>query len=106
MDFPPPAVRVDVKGYRWNETNNGTVDWHVDFPYGYHRPFLAKMGAYSAQEWEGLSGVEVSASFGVQELDWEFCLDDLVVGFERLEGEGSKGRRGMGRDGQVVLGDG
>lgn len=102
MDFPDDAgVRVRVRGYL-HDKSEGTLDWHVDFPAGYHLPFLVKMEEYSRGRWEGLRWVEVSAGFGEEELDWEVCLDDLVVGFEEVEEAGGKGKAME----QVVLGEG
>lgn len=92
------------------EEEEPALQWHVDFPAGYHLPFLVRMAEYSGQQWDGLRAVEMVAEYGVQKLDWELCLDDLEVVFEgegevegRGEGEGAGGRRDGG---QAVLADG
>ncbi|KAL8917874.1 MAG: hypothetical protein Q9208_007697 [Pyrenodesmia sp. 3 TL-2023] len=95
LDFPSEGgaeVRIFVRGFkssRYNhekedkEEDKGVLNWHVDFPSGYHEPFFADMEKYSrGQVWEGLRKVEVEAQFGVQGLDWEFCLDGLVIEFK------------------------
>lgn len=122
MDFPEGGdVRITVSGDRSsNRTSTGkrgangeVLEWHVDFPAGYHLPFLVKMDEYSKQNWTGLRSVEIVADYGEQKLDWEICLDNLVVEFEdggsgegeavqeggRLEGGGVKGQVMLGDDG-------
>ncbi|KAI4265397.1 MAG: hypothetical protein L6R38_009454, partial [Xanthoria sp. 2 TBL-2021] len=70
------------------DDDEGVVKWQVEFPAGYHLPFLAKMEEYSDQDWTGLRSVEIVADYGEQKLDWEVCMDDLVVEFEpQPEGE-------------------
>ncbi|KAL8915053.1 MAG: hypothetical protein Q9171_000493 [Xanthocarpia ochracea] len=116
MDFPAPgSVKVTVSGYRrvQSDVMVATPDfkWHVDFPSGYHLPFLVKIEEYSGREWTGLRAVEVVADYGEQALDWEVCLDDLVVEFDeggQMEGKtedkrGEERRRRVGV--QVVMAD-
>ncbi|KAL9600194.1 MAG: hypothetical protein Q9219_003337 [cf. Caloplaca sp. 3 TL-2023] len=86
MDAPDPGTRVNVTGYRYDEDEE--LEWYIDFPSGYHLPFLVKMEEYSRQKWGRLRRVEITADFGEQELDWEFCLDDLQLGFHKVDGEG------------------
>ena len=43
------------------------------------------MEEFSGQRWERLVTVEIWAEFGFGKLDWEFCVDDLKVGFEAVE---------------------
>ncbi|KAL8927199.1 MAG: hypothetical protein Q9172_001459 [Xanthocarpia lactea] len=95
MDFPAPgSVKVTVSGYRRVRTPD--FKWHVDFPSGYHLPFLVKIEEYSGREWTRLRAVEVVADYGEQALDWEVCLDDLAVEFDdeggQMEGEAETGR--------------
>ena len=129
MDFPEGGdVTVTVFGYRSphppakHRFVNDEVDdeshgeellkWHVDFPAGYHLPFLLKMDEYSNRSWKGLGSVEIVADYGEQKLDWEVCLDDLVVVFEEGGSGDDEGKQEDGRSGgraverQVVLGDG
>ena len=39
------------------------------------------MAEFSREPWSELYGVEIIADFGVQALDWEFCIDDLQIMF-------------------------
>ena len=73
-------ITVSVIGYSYAQDK--PLQWHVDFPAGYHLPFLVKMREYSRDQWEYLYAVEVSAEFSVDKLDWEFCVDDLEVHFQ------------------------
>ncbi|KAL8991942.1 MAG: hypothetical protein Q9169_007512 [Polycauliona sp. 2 TL-2023] len=106
MDFPEGGdVRVIVRGYRSGDTTSSKpLIWHIDFPAGYHLPFLVKMDEYSNDDWTGLGSVEIVADYGEQKLDWEVCLDDLVVEFVDgvVKMDDGGGRVG---DGQFVLGD-
>ena len=80
LDAPPMDITVSVIGYSYAQDK--PLQWHVDFPAGYHLPFLVKMREYSRDQWEYLYAVEVSAEFSVDKLDWEFCVDDLEVHFQ------------------------
>jgi len=79
MDAPPPGVSIYVRGYSHLQK---PVEWHVDFPSGYHLPLLVNMAKFSHLSWDHLHRVEIWARFGEDALDWEFCLDDLEVQFE------------------------
>ena len=70
-------IRITVTGYSYAQDE--PLQWHVDFPMGYHLPFLVKMREYSRDRWEYLYAVEVFAELSVDRLDWEFCMDDLEV---------------------------
>lgn len=136
----PPGgdVRVVVQGYPHNKSNTNTKkgkgeekvgvrEWSVIFPEGYDEMFEVRMREFARRgrgrggggrggnggkggRWEGLRGVEVRALYGVQELDWEFCLDDLVVVFEGVGGEGVVGGGGLdggrGEEGEERMGEG
>ena len=86
MDAPPPWTTVTVTGYSHARNKSDPYIWGVDFPAGFHLPFLVKIQEYSREAWDQLYGVEISADFGEQKLDWEFCLDDLEVQFFKLNG--------------------
>lgn len=128
---PPGAdVRVVVRGYPYptstNTNNNKNNDkahphqataaaakkeeilqWTVTFPEGFDEMFEVRIREFSGEVWTGLRGVEVRALYGVQELDWEFCLDDLVVVFEGVGAGavGGVGREGMGKEGEEGEGE-
>ena len=77
-----------VRGYPGG--GGGVLDWEVEFPAGYHLPFKVEMERHSREVWELLERVEMWAAYGQGGLDWEFCVDDLEVGFKAV-GEGSDG---------------
>lgn len=79
MDAPKPGTTVRVKGYSWSKSK--PLEWSVDFPSGYHLPFLVKMREFSGVDWNEIHKIEVVADFGYDALDWEFCLDDIDVQF-------------------------
>jgi hypothetical protein len=85
MDAPPPDVSIYVRGHSHLQK---PVEWHADFPSGYHLPFLVNMAKFSRHSWGHLHRVEIWASFGEDALDWEFCLDDLEVQFEARPAHG------------------
>ncbi|KAL8732539.1 MAG: hypothetical protein Q9181_003929 [Wetmoreana brouardii] len=97
------GTNITVKGYKGNDTEP-SLSWHVHFPSDYHLPFFVKIQEDSGDVWEELYGVEITADFGEDELDWEFCLDDLEVEFFGSENETGESmvqegeRRGAGQD--------
>ncbi|KAI9813401.1 MAG: hypothetical protein M1827_004075 [Pycnora praestabilis] len=124
LDAPAPGTSIYVRGYRYNITTASTIDnatapleWSVTFPSGFHEPLLVKINEYSGDAWEGLEKVEIWAGFGVDELDWEFCVDDLDVRFfDAGDGEideeegwvwvnGGTDRENDGQDVPAVVGD-
>ena len=73
------------------EQEQADLKWHVYFTHDYHLPLHVRMEEFSREKWDGLIEVEIRADFGEdgdvgegkgERLDWEFCLDDLVVIFE------------------------
>ncbi len=85
MDAPEPGTTINVKGY--SKRRKKSLVWHVDFPSGYHLPFLVKMEEYSGEEWNEIYKIEITADFGYDALDWEFCIDELEVQFFALSEE-------------------
>ena len=79
MDAPDAVISVNVTGY--SHIRDDPFKWHVNFPRGFHEPFLVKMKNYSGEEWKRIYGVEITADYGADALDWEFCIDDLEVQF-------------------------
>ena len=79
LDAPSPGTTVHVKGL--STAQEEPFQWHVDFPSGYHLPFLVKMTEFSGVEWKETYKIEITADFGYDSLDWEFCLDDLELQF-------------------------
>lgn len=98
---PPPPTTITVKGYSHSRNKSDPFSWQVDFPAGYHLPFLVKMQEYSVEAWDQLYEVEIVADYGEDELDWEFCLDDLEVQFFRANSTKSFAEYSTGD--QVVL---
>ena len=82
LDFPDASVTVYVRGYSVIDPEPRM--WEAEFPIGYHRPFHVQMRNMSGKAWALLWKVEVWAEFGEGKADWEFCVDDLVVGFEEV----------------------
>lgn len=99
MDAPAPGTKISVRGY--TNVLKEPYSWHVDFPSGYDLPFLVKMQEYSSQEWRELYKVEILADFGYDDLDYEFCIDDIVVQFFALPENKSEGHSHTGS--QVVM---
>jgi hypothetical protein len=97
MDAPEAIISVIVKGY--SHTQEKPFNWSVDFPIGFHEPFLVKMREYSGEEWNQVYRVEIMADYGEDSLDWEFCLDDLEVQFFEHQNE----RPAYERFNQLVL---
>ena len=103
-------TRILVRGWAWEHEDNERADrideegvkedtdvlnWFVDFPSEYHLPFAATM----PKTWRKLKRVEVWAEYGVDKLDWEFCIGELVVEFTSVTKENA--RRKKERQGRV-----
>lgn len=79
LDAPAPGTVIYVKGF--TKAQEPPRVWHVDFLRGFDLPFLVKMEEYSGEEWNETYKVEITADFGYDALDWEFCIDDLQLQF-------------------------
>ena len=90
-DGPEPGTTILVRGYKAGEEKEKeeteTLEWAVEFPSGFHDMFEVRIEEFSGVKWERLRRVEVVADFGYEPLDWEFCVDDLVVQFFEVEKE-------------------
>ena len=87
MDAPPAVITVYVRGF--SHARDDAYHWHVPFPIGFHEPFLVKMQEYSSEEWNQIYRVEITAEYGEDALDWEFCVDDLELQFFGYQNESS-----------------
>lgn len=99
LDSPPEpsTTLITVVGYKYN--SNQTVKWDVSFDQGYHEPLSVNMEDFSHENWEYLSGVVILADYGVDALDWEFCIDDLELRFSHIQPE----RQIVRQQDQVVM---
>lgn len=98
MVAPAPGVNVWIKGYRVKDDERvdqkqEPLKWNVEFPNGYHLPLLVDLERFSNQSWDRLHKVEIGADFGYDDLDWEFCLDDLSVRFDYVATGHVRGRQ-------------
>ena len=87
LDSPPEpsTTLITVIGHKYN--SNQTVKWDVSFDQGYHDPLSVNIQDFSRENWEELSGVVILADYGVDALDWEFCIDDLELQFSSTKPE-------------------
>lgn len=88
VDPIPIIAHVTIRG--WPADNVGTDDpdsdpllFHVAWTSGYTKPLLVDFssGQFTKVRWERLRSLDLAVDFGPDGLDWEFCVDDLVVGF-------------------------
>jgi hypothetical protein len=72
--------------------------FRVAWTSGYTRPLTIDFSdpQFSPLRWEKLTSVDFAVDYGPDGLDWEFCLDDLVVAVMMDEGR-------MGAHGQEIL---
>ncbi|KAI9803077.1 MAG: hypothetical protein M1833_001147 [Piccolia ochrophora] len=89
LDAPEPGTSIYLHGYSVAQ-DRPNPDWSVSFPAGYHEPLLvtAEMLGHG---WDKLEKVAIWAIYGKEDdLDWEFCVDDLRVqryGNSKRDGE-------------------
>jgi hypothetical protein len=50
---------------------------------------------FTREEWKELENFEIWADFGYDALDWEFCVNDVEVGFYEVEVDTSDGPQSM-----------
>jgi len=116
LDAPEPGTRIEILGYKVNGTtgkgDGEVLEWGVFFPAGFHDMFEVKIEEFSGVRWDGLWKVEMKADFGEdtgradEGLDWEFCIDDLAIGFPKTKDKDAlEGGDGEDRK-QAVLGEG
>ena len=86
------GTELRVRGWRRGEGEGEVLEWSVVFPYGFWDVLEVRIEEFSGRRWDRLWKVEVSARYGEDGLDWEVCVDDLVVGFEGLD----EGEAGLG----------
>ena len=79
------AERIDESRDMENgmeEEEDNIINYIIEFPTEYHLPFTA---TFPGTSWRKLNKVEIWAEFGEDLLDWEFCIDDLIVSFVQKE---------------------
>ena len=90
LDAPDAGTTVYITGY--SKERSKPLTWNVEFPLGYHLPLLVKLAEFSGTVWDSLYAVEITADFGEDALDWEFCIDDLKIQFHEHQAEHFKHR--------------
>lgn len=66
-------------------SNPRKLKWDVVFPAGFHDMLHVKFQEFTKEKWEKLVAFKAWVSFrnGLQQMDWEFCLDDMEVSFTK-----------------------
>lgn len=92
IDPVPVMANVTVRGWAADdgegEGADGPLAFWVEWTSGYTEPLRVDFDSkqFSKEKWEGLAVLDFAVDFGPDQLDWEFCLDDLRVGFVLCEG--------------------
>jgi hypothetical protein len=90
LNFPINSVTLHLRGTRadgsasqYRGDNMSDILWSVDFPAGYHEVLNVSVQDFTHHDWHNLSQIELWADFNNADstMDWEFCIDDLEVGF-------------------------
>jgi hypothetical protein len=84
IDPDPVIANVTIQG--WHAGNEGADDplvFRVQWTAGYTEPLLIDFDSkhFAESEWRALRWLDFAVDYGPDRLDWEFCLDDLRVGF-------------------------
>ncbi|KAL9108224.1 MAG: hypothetical protein Q9227_006962 [Pyrenula ochraceoflavens] len=95
LTMPPPGATLHILGHKStpssssphssSSSSSDEYKFDVNWPSGYDLPLKVDFKDFTGRRWEGVERVESWVEFGSQGLDWEFCVDDLVV---EVEGEG------------------
>jgi hypothetical protein len=94
IDSVPVIANVTIRG--WHADSEGKDDplvFQVQWTSGYTEPLLVDLDSkrFSDSKWQALRWLDFAVDFGPDRLDWEFCLDDLRVGFTRRDQETGEG---------------
>lgn len=81
LDRPPEPTTTLITVIGYKHDSNQTVKFEVAFEQDFVDPLAVNLKYFSRENWENLSGVEILADYGVDALDWEFCVDDLELWF-------------------------
>lgn len=90
LNFPINSVTLHLRGIRAAGSTSqypgdmmSDLIWSVDFPAGYHEVLNVSVREFTRRDWHNLSQIELWADFNNADstMDWEFCIDDLEVGF-------------------------
>ena len=86
IDSVPVIANVTIRG--WTADGKGPdspLVFGVEWTSGYSKPLFVDFGSkqFSVAKWKALRLLDLSVDFGPDRLDWEFCLDDLVVSFTK-----------------------
>jgi hypothetical protein len=101
-DSDPIIANVTIRGWHADsESADDPLVFGVQWTSGYTAPLLIDLDSkhFSEYKWQALRWLDFAVDFGPDQLDWEFCLDDLLVGFAQRDqgtGEDSTEQR-MGR---------
>jgi hypothetical protein len=90
IDPVPVVANLTIRG--WTAGGEGTDEplvFRVGWTSGYAEPLAIDFTSkdFSKFEWKGLGLLDFFAEFGPDQLDWEFCLDDLGVEFSKSHEE-------------------
>lgn len=91
IDPVPVIANVTIRGWAADDAGkDGPLVFRVEWTSGYTEPLLVDFSSkqYSDSKWEGLGLLDFAVDFGPDQLDWEFCLDDLTVGFKKCNQNG------------------
>lgn len=83
LNMPPLGhAKLTLRAGRFDQP---PLEWSVDFPHGFHTMFKVKIEEFSGEQWTALRNLQITADFvnGGRCMDWEFCLDNLHIIFER-----------------------
>lgn len=82
LSMPLGHAKLVINGTR---IDHEVIGWEVDFPAGFSEMLEVDLATFSNQTWEGLQSFSIYADFYNANvvMDWEFCLDDLVVSFNQ-----------------------
>ena len=90
IDPVPFIANVTIRGWAADDEGmDGPLIFWVGWTAGYTKPLLVDFNSnhFSKSKWEGLKLLDFSVDFGPGHLDWEFCFDDLIIGFAKVRPE-------------------
>ncbi len=109
IDPVPVIANLTITGWAADrEGTDGLLVFRVEWPSGYTKPLRIDFNSkqFSKYKWKALGSLDFAVDFGPDRLDWEFCLDDLTVGFLKCNQSMCRdGAKNGKEDGQTIEGE-
>lgn len=88
LDPVPIIANLTIRGWTaGGEEKHQPLVFRVEWTSGYTKPLAVDFnsGQFSESKWESLTSLDFAVDYGPDQLDWEFCFDDLAIGLIKCD---------------------